>query len=97
MTAVGNWNHTINFNVGDLETPSSIEEVQKIVKKAYNDNKRVTVLGAIHSTTQCMVGSDIAISMTKSMVLPLPVYRQLADAVNSSDQDPRGRSGKSSL
>jgi hypothetical protein len=67
MPAISNWNHSINFDVADFETPSSIDEVQKIVKKAYNENKRVTVLGAIHSTTQCMVGSDVAIAMTNSM------------------------------
>ncbi|KAI9054268.1 hypothetical protein LZ554_001436 [Drepanopeziza brunnea f. sp. 'monogermtubi'] len=64
MPAISNWNHSINFDVADVETPSSIDEVQEIVKKAYNENKRVTVLGAIHSTTQCMVGSDVAIAMT---------------------------------
>ncbi|KAI6715198.1 hypothetical protein PZA11_006029 [Diplocarpon coronariae] len=65
MPTITNWNHEIEFEVADVETPSSISEVQALVKKAYGANKRVTVNGAIHSTTQCMVGSDIVIAMTK--------------------------------
>tara|TARA_R110002060_G_scaffold45608_2_gene56917 strand:+ start:2197 stop:2409 length:213 start_codon:yes stop_codon:yes gene_type:complete len=66
MPSLSNWNNEINFNVGDIETPSQITEVQDIVKKAFDQEKRVTVVGAIHSTTECMVGSDIVISMAKS-------------------------------
>ncbi|KAG4418516.1 hypothetical protein IFR04_008319 [Cadophora malorum] len=65
MPSLSNWNNEINFNVGDIETPSQITEVQDIVKKAFDQEKRVTVVGAIHSTTECMVGSDIVISMAK--------------------------------
>lgn len=65
MPTLHNWNGQIQFNVanGKLRTPTQIAEVQEIVKQASSQNQRVTIVGAMHSTTECMVGSDILISM----------------------------------
>jgi L-gulonolactone oxidase len=65
MPTLHNWNGQIQFNVanGKLKAPTQIAEIQEIVKQASSQNQRVTVVGAMHSTTECMVGSDVVISM----------------------------------
>ncbi|KAH8803332.1 hypothetical protein F5884DRAFT_505566 [Xylogone sp. PMI_703] len=77
MPTLHNWNHEIRFEVADdqLKTPTQVSEVQDIVKQAWSQNQRVTVIGAIHSTTECMVGSGIVISM-KNMARILTVDQQ---------------------
>jgi L-gulonolactone oxidase len=65
MPTLHNWNGQIQFNVADgkLKAPSHVAGIQEIVKQASSQNQRVTVVGAMHSTTECMVGSDVVISM----------------------------------
>ncbi|KAK4233615.1 FAD-binding domain-containing protein [Achaetomium macrosporum] len=67
MTTLNNWNHKIQFEVADnkFKTPTQISDVQDIVKQASSQNQPVTVVGAMHSTTECMVGGGIVISMKK--------------------------------
>ncbi|KAH0270089.1 FAD-binding domain-containing protein, partial [Aureobasidium melanogenum] len=65
MPILSNWNEEIKFLVPDdkFKTPSSISEVQDIIIDAAQHNEKVRVIGAMHSTTQCMVGNGITISM----------------------------------
>ena len=65
MRKLENWNEQICFSVSesDFNTPEDISEVQSIVKKAFTDNQKISVIGAMHSTTECMVGTGCIISM----------------------------------
>lgn len=67
MPTLVSWNDEIKFEVPEdkFKTPSSISEVQQIVKQAQQQNEKVRVVGAMHSTTECMVGRGIVISMAK--------------------------------
>ncbi|KAE9373647.1 FAD-binding domain-containing protein [Stipitochalara longipes BDJ] len=65
MPTLRNWNGEIRFEISDtqLKTPTHIADVQDIVKQASRGNQQVTVVGAMHSTTECMVGGGVVISM----------------------------------
>ncbi|PNP74449.1 hypothetical protein FNYG_12212 [Fusarium nygamai] len=65
MTLLTNWNDEIQFEVADdhFERPVQVRDVQAIVRRAFEQNQRVTVIGAMHSTTECIVGTGIVISM----------------------------------
>lgn len=67
MPALANWNDEIRFDVaGDhFKTPTQVSDVQAIVRQAFKQDQRVTVVGAMHSTTECTVGTGIVISMKK--------------------------------
>jgi L-gulonolactone oxidase len=67
MPQLVNWNNEIKFDVPDakFKKPSSISEVQTIIKDANAKNAKVKVIGAMHSITPCFVGSDIVISNEK--------------------------------
>lgn len=62
-----NWNHEISFDVPEdhFKTPQEVSEVQEIVRQAVADGQPVTVVGARHSTTECMVGESVVIAMGK--------------------------------
>jgi L-gulonolactone oxidase len=77
MPTLRNWNGEIHFNVADnqLKTPTGVSDVQQIVKQAYSESQQVTVVGAMHSTTECMVGKGVVISM-KNMDRILSVDEQ---------------------
>jgi L-gulonolactone oxidase len=64
MPNLVNWNNEIKFDVPDnkFKKPSTIQEVQAIVKQANADDAKVKVIGAMHSITPCFVGSDIVLS-----------------------------------
>lgn len=65
MPTLINWNHEIGFDVADdqFKTPTQVSDVQAIVKQAFEGNQPVTVVGALHSTTECMVGAGVVIAM----------------------------------
>jgi L-gulonolactone oxidase len=65
MPTLTNWNHEIRFDVADdqFKTPTEVSDVQAIVKQASERNQPVKVVRALHSTTECMVGAGIVISM----------------------------------
>lgn len=67
MPSLANWNNEIKFDVPDakFKKPSSISEVQTIIKDANAKNAKVKVIGAMHSITPCFVGSDIILSNEK--------------------------------
>jgi L-gulonolactone oxidase len=67
MVSLVNWNDEIKFDVPNdkFKKPSSIAEVQSIVKDANAKNAKVKVIGAMHSITPCFVGSDIVLSNEK--------------------------------
>lgn len=67
MPQLVNWNNEIKFDVPDakFKKPSSISEVQTIIKDANAKNAKVKVIGAMHSITPCFVGSDIVLSNEK--------------------------------
>jgi FAD/FMN-containing dehydrogenase len=66
LKTFSNWNHEIRFAVPDenFKEPKDIAEVQAIVTAAFERSERVTVVGALHSTTECMVGIGVIVSMT---------------------------------
>jgi L-gulonolactone oxidase len=74
MPTFTNWNGQVSYGVddADFKMPETIEDVQAIVKAAYETNQKVTVIGAMHSTTECMVGTGVIISM-KNMARVLSV------------------------
>lgn len=65
MRKLQNWNKQISFDVSenDFKSPEDISEVQSIIKKAFDNNQKVSVIGAMHSTTECMVGDGCIISL----------------------------------
>jgi L-gulonolactone oxidase len=65
MPTLTNWNHEIRFDVADeqFKTPTQVSDVQAIVRQAFEANQPVTVVGALHSTTECMIGAGIVIVM----------------------------------
>lgn len=67
MPSLVNWNNEIKFDVPDAKfnKPSSISEVQTIIRDANAKNAKVRVIGAMHSITPCFVGSDIVLSNEK--------------------------------
>ncbi len=77
MLTLTNWNDEIRWDVpdGQFKTPKQVSDVQAIVKQAFEQNQPVKVVGAIHSTTECMVGTGIVISM-KNMNQVLSVDRR---------------------
>ena len=96
MVTLKNWNEQITFEVPEerFREPSDFAEVQAIVRRAFEQGQKVTVVGALHSTTECIVGSGIVISMAKmDQVLEIDVanervtvqagvtLRQLCDAL----------------
>jgi len=64
MPNLVNWNNEIKFDVPDnkFKKPSTIQEVQAIIKQANADNAKVKVIGAMHSITPCFVGSNVVLS-----------------------------------
>jgi L-gulonolactone oxidase len=77
MSLLTNWNDEIRFEVADdhFERPVQVRDVQAIVRRAFDQHQRVTVIGAMHSTTECIVGTGIVISM-KNMARVLSVDRE---------------------
>ncbi len=60
------WQNWVGYVTAEPEqklTPSSVTELQDIVKKARTDNKRVRVTGAAHSFSGCAKPEEIAISL----------------------------------
>ncbi|KAH7244464.1 uncharacterized protein BKA55DRAFT_573954 [Fusarium redolens] len=77
MSLLTNWNDEIRFEVADghFERPVQVRDVQAIVRRAFDQHQRVTVIGAMHSTTECIVGTGIVISM-ENMARVLSVDRE---------------------
>lgn len=67
MPALANWNDEIRFEVDDshFKKPMQVSDVQAIVRQAYEQDQHVKVVGAMHSTTECVVGTGIVISMKR--------------------------------
>lgn len=67
MPTLTNWNGEVSYGVDDanFKMPETIKDVQDIVTAAYETNQKVTIIGAMHSTTKCMVGTGVIISMKK--------------------------------
>ncbi|EHK22912.1 uncharacterized protein TRIVIDRAFT_60270 [Trichoderma virens Gv29-8] len=65
MVALVNWNNEIRYEVPDnqFKTPTQVSDIQAAVRQAYEQAQRVTVVGAMHSTTECTMGTGTVISM----------------------------------
>ncbi|WP_019672453.1 D-arabinono-1,4-lactone oxidase [Psychrobacter lutiphocae] len=72
MFSLNNWNNKkswenwVGYVTAEPEqklTPSSVEELQSIIKQARIDKKRVRVTGAAHSFSGCAKPEEIAISL----------------------------------
>ena len=60
------WENWVGYVTAEPEqklTPSSVEELQQIIKQARADNKRVRVTGAAHSFSGCAKPEEIAVSL----------------------------------
>ncbi|KAJ8098579.1 hypothetical protein POJ06DRAFT_292184 [Lipomyces tetrasporus] len=77
MSTLTNWNEEISYEVDDVnfKTPKTVEDVQAVVKRACETDQKVTVIGAMHSTTECMVGTGVIISM-KNMARVLSIDKE---------------------
>ncbi|PNK59559.1 D-arabinono-1,4-lactone oxidase [Psychrobacter sp. FDAARGOS_221] len=58
-----NWVGYVTAEPDEKLTPSSVEELQQIVKQARADKKRVRVTGAAHSFSGCAKPEEIAVSL----------------------------------
>lgn len=67
MPTLTNWNDEIRYTIPDnrYKEPTQISEVQHIVQEAFENDLKVTVIGAMHSTTECTIGTGIVISLKK--------------------------------
>ncbi|GKZ52064.1 hypothetical protein AbraIFM66951_010451, partial [Aspergillus brasiliensis] len=67
MPTLTNWNDEIRYTVPDnrYKAPTQISEVQHIVQEAFKNGLKVTVIGAMHSTTECTIGTGIIISLKR--------------------------------
>ncbi len=60
------WQNWVGYVTAEPEqklTPSSVEEIQEIIREARADKKRVRVTGAAHSFSGCAKPEEIAISL----------------------------------
>lgn len=60
------WQNWIGYVTAEPEqklTPSSVEEIQEIIREARASKKRVRVTGAAHSFSGCAKPEEIAISL----------------------------------
>lgn len=58
-----NWSKSVKFNPNQVLHPSSIEEVQSIVKDAYENNKTVRVVGSGHSFTPLIETNNVLLTL----------------------------------
>lgn len=65
MPTLVNWNDEIKYDVPNdrYETSGEASDVQASVRRANERGEKVTVIGAMHSTTECTMGSGIVIAM----------------------------------
>lgn len=61
--AYSNWSGSVKFNPHQILKPSSIEEVQKIVKEAYNNGAQIRLVGSGHSFTPLIETNQILMSL----------------------------------
>lgn len=67
MPTLKNWNEQIAFDVAEDRyfAPADVAEVRALVKAAAQRGEAVRVVGARHSTTECMVGRGVVLSMER--------------------------------
>lgn len=58
-----NWSGNVQWNPSIIEKPSTEKEIQNIVLKAANDNKKIRVIGSGHSFTSLCSTNEILISL----------------------------------
>ncbi|RFU73804.1 fad-binding domain-containing [Trichoderma arundinaceum] len=81
MVVLANWNNEIRYEVSDgqFTTPTQVSDVRAAVRQAYESGQQVTVVGAMHSTTECTVGTGTVISMKNfARVLDVDTERMTA-------------------
>ena len=55
----------IHFNLNHLQEPTTEEEIVSIVRDAYDNNRKIRVLGSGHSWSEIAQTDDIMISLSK--------------------------------
>ena len=60
-----NWAGNITWNPTEIAYPTSEEAIQKIVRRAANDRKKIRIIGTGHSFTALCKTEDILISLDK--------------------------------
>lgn len=58
-----NWSGSLSFSPSEILTPESEEELSALVKKAAEENRKVRVVGAGHSSSPLVSTDDLLISM----------------------------------
>lgn len=75
-----NWSGSVKFNPQHLFTPSSIEEVVSIVKKANIENKKIRVVGSRHSFTPLISTTDFLVTLDHLQgVISIDKEKQIAE------------------
>ncbi|KAJ0138106.1 Ankyrin-3 [Fusarium oxysporum f. sp. albedinis] len=70
-------NNKIQFKIANnhFKRPTQVQDIQAIIRRAHKQNQQVTVISAIRSTTEYIVGSSIIISI-KNIACILSVNRK---------------------
>ena len=55
----------IHFDLSNLQEPITEDEIKSIVKDAYDNNRKIRVLGSGHSWSEIAQTTDIMISLSK--------------------------------
>ncbi len=75
-----NWSGSVKFNPQHIFTPSTIEEVVFIVKKAKIENKKIRVVGSRHSFTPLISTTDYLVSLDHLQgVISIDKEKQIAE------------------
>lgn len=75
-----NWSGSVKFNPKHLFTPSTIEEVVSIVKKANIENKKIRVVGSCHSFTPLISTTDFLVSLDHLQgIISIDKEKQIAE------------------
>ena len=56
---------SIHFDLSNLQEPITEDEIKSIVKDAYDNNRKIRVLGSGHSWSEIAHTTDIMISLSK--------------------------------
>ncbi len=63
MGSYSNWSGSVDFIADEILHPSTIDEVQRIVKKAYREDKKIRLVGSGHSFTPLIETNDILMTL----------------------------------
>jgi hypothetical protein len=88
MPTLTNWNREISFDIpkDNFKTPQQVSDVQAIVRQAAANGQPVTVVGARHSMTECVVGDGVGAMGRVFVALPLVRYARPLGAIHRRER-----------